>query len=293
MPEFVKISAPAKLNLTLNIKGVMPNGYHIMDMIMQSVSLYENVIITKHDCIQLLLSSSELKPDENNTAYKAAKLFFSETNINAGAKIAIDKNTPICAGMAGGSADAAAVLVGLNALYKTQLSQQKLCEMGANIGADVPFCIVGGTAHVTGFGEKIKKIAPCPHCYFVVCMPNEGISTKKAFDNFDKNGEHINIDTQKAIEAIENGNLNELCAYMKNVLQICSQSHHNDFICQKLKENGAKTALMTGSGAAVFGVFNSEKAAIAAKQKISEFYDKVWILTPVSNGVQIISHQIF
>ncbi len=283
MSEKITVKAPAKLNLCLDIKGVLSNGYHLMDMIMQSVSLYEIVEIEKNDDIQLFLCNCDIAANESNTAFKAAKYFFEETAINGGAKITVRKNIPVCAGMAGGSADAAAVLVGLNELYKAGLTEEKLCEIGVKIGADVPFSIVGGTAHVTGIGDEIEKISPCPECFFVVCMPDEGISTAKAFEKFDNDGVSLNFSVKSALNAIENTDLQKLCNNMANVLQVCSESKHNDFICDKLKSSGALTALMTGSGAAVFGVFDNEKNAEIAFKEMSRFY-KSWVLKPVNHG---------
>ncbi len=287
MLQIVKVKAPAKLNLTLNIVGVLPNNYHLMDMIMQTVSLYDFIEIEKHSDITLNMLNFNLPVNEDNTALKAAKLFFLHTGIKGGSKIRIEKNIPVCAGMAGGSADAAGVLVGLNCLYEAGLSQKELCEIGAKIGADVPFCIIGASAHVTGIGDVIEKIAPCPSCYFAVVMPNEGISTAKAFAKYDSENVKLQIDTQKAINAMQNNNLKELCRNMANVLQKCSESEHNDFICEKLRQSGALSALMTGSGAAVFGVFDDENKAKSALDSLSQYYENYWLLTPATHGAVV------
>ncbi len=288
MLEIVKLKAPAKLNLTLNIVGVLENNYHLMDMIMQSVSLYDYVEIAKRNHTTLNMPNSNFPINENNTALKAANLFFKSTGIKGGAKITVQKNIPVCAGMAGGSADAAAVLVGLNSLYSAGLSQEQLCEIGAEIGADVPFCIIGASAHVTGIGDIIAEIAPCPSCYFAVVMPNEGISTAKAFARYDKKKVKINIDTVKAINAMQKNNLKELCKNMANVLQKCSESKHNNFICERLKKSGALAALMTGSGAAVYGVFEHEQQAKNALKELSHYYENNWLLTPVAHGAVLL-----
>ncbi len=284
----VTVKAPAKLNLTLDILGTDNKGYHLMDMIMQTVSLYETVQIQKCDDIVLTFENSTVPTDKNNTAYKAAVEFFKTTGLLAGARICINKQVPIRAGMAGGSADAAGVLVGLNELYSAKLTQHELCKIGERIGADVPFCIVGGTAHVGGIGEIIKSIAPCPTCYFTVCMPQMGVSTPQAFARYDEMGTDKRPNTKKAVEAIAQNNLHMLCENMHNVMQFSSESRHNSIICNTLQKHGALAALMTGSGAAVFGVFNVESKAQSAKEELLKSYNTCHVLTPEEKGARVI-----
>ncbi len=286
--DYVKVLAPAKLNLTLDIVGTQANGYHLMDMIMQSVSLYEEVKLEKSDDITLKLSDASLPVNERNTAYKAAATFFCDTGLLAGVKINIKKAVPVRAGMAGGSADAAAVIVGLNALYGAKLTLQQMCEIGAKIGADVPFCIVGGTAHVSGIGDVIKPISNCPACFFTVVMPSGGVSTPYAFAKYDEIGTDKRPDNTGAIQAINSGNLSALCGSMHNSLQYSSESWHNDIICNILKDSGAMAALMTGSGAAVFGVFETQKQAEKARDNCLKQYADCWVLEPVQRGAHVL-----
>lgn len=284
----VTVKAPAKLNLALDITGIAPNGYHTMDMVMQTVNLYETVTLHRATGITVTLPGSRVAGGPGNTASKAALAFFNETGLLAGVDITIHKKIPVRAGMAGGSADAAAVLVGLNALYGAKLSVPQLCSMGAAIGADVPFSILGGTARVGGIGEILTPIAPCVPCFFVVCMPAFGVSTPEAFARYDLLG----TDTHPAVgalqSAIEHKDYAAMCAAMGNALMASSSAKAtNDDICATLCQNGADTALMTGSGAAVFGVFANEEAAHAAKRILRKKYAQTWVLTPCAHGAQV------
>ena len=164
MRDRVTVLAPAKLNLALDVVGILPGGYHALDMTMQAVSLYERVVIRRSPYLDLALPGSKVKPGPGNTAIKAALAFFHYTGLLAGADITIYKSVPVRAGMAGGSADAAAVLVGLNELYGARLSMSELCALGVSIGADVPFALMGGTCRVQGLGDLIKALPPLPEC---------------------------------------------------------------------------------------------------------------------------------
>lgn len=283
----VSVLAPAKLNFALDIKGILENGYHEMDMIMQAVNLYDTVVLRKSNNLRVFLPNSLVPANKFNTAYKAAIEFFYYTGLLAGVDITIFKQIPVRAGMAGGSADAAAVLVGLNELYNAGLTQTELCEIGAKIGADVPFSIIGGTARVKGIGEKLQPLRQCMPCHICVCMPPKGISTKEAFARFDRYGAKTHPDCALAQEALIEGDFNKLCRSMYNVLQECSESEYNNILCQKLKDFGAKAAFMTGSGAAVFGVFLSKKQAAIAKKELSRDYNS-WVLHPVAHGAKVI-----
>ncbi|MEG1069333.1 MAG: 4-(cytidine 5'-diphospho)-2-C-methyl-D-erythritol kinase, partial [Ruthenibacterium sp.] len=222
MPHTVTVLSPAKLNLTLAVTGFAENGYHTLDMLMQAVSLYETVVLKKSRTLRLSLPGSTVPANPHNTAIKAALAFFDETGLLAGVDITVYKKVPVRAGMAGGSADAAAVLVGLNALYGAKLSLQTLCKLGASIGADVPFSILGGTARVTGIGDIITPLPPCPRCFFTICMPTGGVSTPQAYAQYDALGTDVVVDTAAAAQAIVQGDLPALCAQMKNALTFSS-----------------------------------------------------------------------
>lgn len=280
----VVIRCPAKLNLTLDITGTRPDGYHTMDMLMQAVSLTERVTLTRAKDIRITSDAGRLPLGKTNTAFKAAVAFFTEVGLLAGVHIHIEKCTPVRAGMAGGSADAAAVLYGLNLLYGAKLTKNELLEIGAGVGADVPFELTGGTARVGGFGEQVEPLPPLTGCRFVVVMPGYGISTPQAFANYDLVGTDKRPDNQAAIAALKACDYERLTASLANVLERASGGADTASICDTLKKHGADAALMTGSGAAVFGVFREDSKALSAKEALLNQYAKVWLLQPVAHG---------
>ena len=220
--QSVVVLAPAKLNLSLDVAGLLPNGYHDLDMVMQTIDLYERITLRRSADLTLRLPGSFVPPNDKNTAYKAAVAFFHYTGLLAGVNITIQKHVPVRAGMAGGSADAAGVLVGLNELYNAQLSMSELCAIGAGIGADVPFALMGGTCRVKGVGDLIKPLPPCPDCWFVVAMPSVGISTPEAFKRYDTMGSPIHPDCERQEQAIRENDLATMCTAAGNALEHCS-----------------------------------------------------------------------
>ena len=172
--QSVTVIAPAKLNLSLDVRGLLPNGYHDLDMVMQAITLREQLTLRRSESLTLRMPGSTVPVNDKNTAVKAALAFFDYTGLLAGVDITIRKTTPVRAGMAGGSADAAGVLVGMNELYGARLSMSELCALGASIGADVPFALMGGTCRVQGVGDLMKALPPCPPCWFVIAMPRWG-----------------------------------------------------------------------------------------------------------------------
>ena len=285
----VTVLAPAKLNLALDVVGLLPNGYHDLDMTMQAITLYERVVLRRSPYLNLRLPGSLVAPNNKNTAIKAALAFFHYTGLLAGVDITIYKNTPVRAGMAGGSADAAAVLVGLNELYGARLSMSELCALGASIGADVPFALMGGTCRVQGVGDVMKALPPCPDCWFTVVMPDYGVSTPEAFAAYDKVGSSTHPDCEAQEKAIRAEDLAGVCAAAGNALEECSGARDNEAIKTALKENGAVTALMTGSGAAVFGIFESEEAARNAAEAVKAQWPQVYVARPDRGGARVIS----
>lgn len=284
----VTVLAPAKLNLALDVVGRMPNGYHDLDMTMQAITLYERVILRRSEGLSLTLPGSSVAANDSNTAIKAALAFFHYTGLLAGVDITIHKNVPVRAGMAGGSADAAAVLVGLNVLYGAKLSMSELCALGAQIGADVPFALMGGTCRVRGVGDLIKALPSCPECWFTVVMPDYGVSTPEAFAAYDKVGSSVHPDCEAQEAAIRAGDLAGVCAAAGNALEECSGARDNEAIKAELRANGAVTALMTGSGAAVFGVFETEQAAQVAAAAVQKRWPQVYVAQPDRGGARVI-----
>ena len=287
MRERVTVLAPAKLNLALDVVGILPGGYHALDMTMQAISLYERVVIRRSPYLDLTLPGSNVKPGPGNTAIKAALAFFHYTGLLAGADITIYKNVPVRAGMAGGSADAAAVLVGLNELYGARLSMSELCALGAGIGADVPFALMGGTCRVQGVGDVMKALPPCPDCWFTVVMPDYGVSTPEAFAAYDRVGSSRHPDCEAQEAAIRAEDLAAVCAAAGNALEECSGAKDNEAIKAALREHGALTALMTGSGAAVFGIFADEAEARTAAAALKTRWPQVYVAQPDKGGARV------
>ena len=285
----VTVLAPAKLNLSLDVVGTLPNGYHDLDMVMQTIDLYEKITLRRSNDLSLTLPDSFVPVNDKNTAVKAALVFFDYTGLLAGVDMTIYKRVPVRAGMAGGSADAAGVLVGLNELYGAHLSMSELCAIGAGIGADVPFALLGGTCRVRGVGDLMKALPPCPDCWFTVVMPDYGVSTPEAFAAYDKVGSSTHPDCEAQEKAIRAGDLAGVCAAAGNALEECSGARDNEAIKTALKENGAVTALMTGSGAAVFGIFESEEAARSAAEAVRAQWPQVYVAQPDRGGARVIS----
>lgn len=287
----VKVLAPAKLNLALDVVGLLPNGYHNLDMIMQTVDLYETIYLKKSQDLTLTLPGSRVSAGDNNTAIKAAIAFFRYTGLLAGVEMEIYKTVPVRAGMAGGSADAAGVLVGLNALYNAQLSMSELCALGASIGADVPFALMGGTCRVQGVGDVMKALPPMPDCWFVVAMPSFGVSTPEAFAQYDQVGSTIHPDCAAQEKAIRAEDLSGICAAFGNALEECSGAVETPHIRQILDENGALASSMTGSGAAVFGLFDDQAKAQQAKAALEQEYRQVYLVRPCKGGARVVPHR--
>lgn len=284
----VTVLAPAKLNLALDVVGTLPNGYHDLDMVMQAIDLQERLVLRRSPYLNLRMPGSFVPVNNKNTAIKAALAFFDYTGLLAGVDITIHKAVPVRAGMAGGSADAAGVLVGMNELYGAKLSMSELCAIGATIGADVPFALMGGTCRVRGVGDLLKPLPPCPDCRFVVVMPRIGVSTPEAFQRYDQMGSPVHPDCERQEAAVRAGDLAAICAAAGNALEHCSGAQETPAICAKLNEHGALTSQMTGSGAAVFGVFDGEDAARAAVQALQGSYKQVYLCRPVRGGAQVL-----
>lgn len=288
-PQTLAFKAFAKINLSLDITGVLENGYHQLEMIMQSVSLHDKVTIAVIDSpLGILLSCSlpSLCPIEQNTAYKAANLFFQHCKINPSVSIHIEKHIPSQAGLAGGSADAAAVLHGLNQLFQTNLTQKQLCEIGLQIGADVPFCICGGTMLATGIGEKLSSLPALPACYIVICKPSVSVSTQEAYQKVDNSVILHHPDTQIICNALKEQNLSAVSQNMKNVFQEALSITDVHTITELMVQNSALGACMSGSGSAVFGIFETEQQALLCSNILKKKFNSVFICNPTIYGVK-------
>ena len=284
----ISLKAPAKINLFLDIVGTLPNGYHEIKSIMQTVDLFDYVKVQKADKISVKCDNLNLE-EEKNIAYKAAKLFFDAAKIDSGAEIVIDKRIPMQAGMAGGSADAAAVLSGLNKIFDEPFSLEELCEIGAKCGADVPFSIVGGTMIAEGIGEKLSSISEFPDCWLVIVKPEISMSTPESYKYYDEHGlsslEHPSADS--FISAIEENELSAIYGNLYNVLEHTVEDPIIGNIKNEMLSLGALGSMMTGSGTAVFGIFDSVQKAVNAKNILSEKFSSVYLSRPTKSGVQI------
>lgn len=258
----ISIPAYAKLNLTLDILGKRDDGYHEMKMVMQTISLHDDVTVTLTDKgITCRIAGAELPCDERNLAVKAAKAFCEAMDYRGGIDIALIKRIPSEAGMAGGSADAAAVLRALRDLVSPALTDERLEQISARIGSDVPFCICGGTQLAEGRGEKLTVLNPAPECFVAVCKPDFPISTPALFARVDGVMLSDRPDTDAMLSAIARGDCGALCANVQNVFEQAlpdAQRERIEEIKRALVENGAACAAMTGSGSAVFGLFSDE-----------------------------------
>lgn len=286
--EKLTVLAPAKVNLALDVVGVRPNGYHDLDMVMQALTLCERITLEKADVLCLTLPGSDLPADDSNIALKAARAFFHYTELDAGVSITVEKNTPVQAGMGGGSADAAGVLFGLNELYADvlprKLSMSELLALGDPLGADVPFALMGGTCRVQGIGNLLCALPPMPDCGMVVIMPEQGVSTPAAFKAFDAVEAPWHPDVPGLDAALRKGDFAGVCAAAGNALEAVGSSPDTPAIKQALMESGAKTALMTGSGAAVFGLYSSLDDANKAAEQLRQTYRRVYVTAPLPSG---------
>lgn len=262
MKLFVK--APAKINLALDVLRKREDGYHEVNMVMTMIDLADRLEIAEiaEDRIHVTTSSGFLPDDERNFAYRAAQLVKHRFGIKRGVAIAIDKQIPVAAGMAGGSSDAAAVLKGLNRLWALGLSKEELAQLGTEIGSDVAFCVYGGTAVATGRGEIISPLSPPPPCWVVLAKPDIGVSTKETYRRLDlTSAGHPDVDA--VIDAIERNDYETLCRSMGNILEgpTVRRVPEVALIKEKMAHFGADGVLMSGSGPTVFGLTRMEAMA--------------------------------
>lgn len=271
MNQRLELKALAKINLGLDVLGQRENGYHDVRMIMQTIYLYDNVILqkTENPGIHLKTNLSFLPVDDKNIAYKAAKLLMDEFNIEGGIEITLEKRIPVAAGMAGGSSNAATVLVGMNRLYGLGLSEQELMKRGVQLGADVPYCIMRGTAIAEGIGEILKPLAPMPKCYILVAKPGINVSTKTVYEKLDAHEIEEHPDIDGVIAGLETGDLEKVAESMGNVLERVTIEDYPIIqdIKDVMKSSGALGAMMSGSGPTVFGIFKEKAVAKQARQK--------------------------
>lgn len=289
MANAIHLKALAKINLGLDVIGVREDGYHLVRMIMQTIDLYDWVTVKKSQSagISLETNLNFLPTDEHNIAYQAAELLKRDFAQIGGVELRIHKCIPVAAGMAGGSTDAAAVLYGMNQLYHLGMPMRRLMEYGLRLGADVPYCLLRGTALAEGIGEQLTRLSLMPDCYILIAKPPVSVSTKLVYQSLDalKEPMHPPIDAQ--IADLEAGDITALAKHMGNVLEHVTIPMHPQIarIKEMMTRQGAIAAMMSGSGPTVFGIFLEEAKAYEAKSQIrnSGLARQVYVTKPYNH----------
>lgn len=286
----IHVHAAAKINLFLDILTLLPNGYHSLFMVMQSVGLTDTVELeqTKDNRITITCNESALPTDENNIAHKAATAFFKAANLEGkGLNIHIEKRIPFAAGLAGGSADAAAVIAGLNKLFNTGFDEKQLCEIGLTVGSDVPFCIIGGTMLVQDTGGVLSSLPALPACFIVLAKPEKGVSTKWAYKAYDECECVRHSNGAMMLHKTVNGGLKNICEATGNVFEQCIEVPDRVEIKAIMRKHGALCSQMSGSGPTVFGMFEQKHIAEACAEELKMLVKDVFVCEPVRQGLEI------
>jgi 4-diphosphocytidyl-2-C-methyl-D-erythritol kinase len=289
----LQLRAYGKINLGLDVVRKREDGYHEVRMIMQTVKLFDKLTfrLLEEDEIRIQTNLGFLPVDENNLVYKAVKMLKDTYHIDKGMEIDLFKCIPVAAGMAGGSTDCAAALVGASKLFNLNLSKQKLMEMGVKLGADVPYCVLRGTALSEGIGEVLTPLPPIPDCNILIVKPPISVSTKFVYQHLDAAGLDRHPDIDGMVNAIKTGDLTGITDRMENVLETVTVPKYPviEEIKNCMKENGAMNALMSGSGPTVFGIFGAEDkdAAQRAKEEIQKkgLANQIYIVQPFNRDI--------
>lgn len=286
----MKLRALAKINLGLDVLGRRADGYHELRMIMQTINMYDqlDMEISEEPGIKITTNLPYVPVNENNLVYKAAKMLMDEFQVKEGLTVDLQKMIPVAAGMAGGSSDAAAAMIGVNRLFQLGLSVKDLMERGVKIGADVPYCLLRGTALAEGIGDKLRALPACPDCYVLIGKPGISVSTKFVYENLRANElkSHPRID--EMLDALQWHNLYKMADLMENVLETVTIPRYPiiEEIKNHMKEHGALNALMSGSGPTVFGLFDDKMLAEHACEALKEsrLAKTVFLTTVFNNG---------
>ena len=279
----IKLKALAKINLGLDVVRRREDGYHEVRMVMQTIHLYDQLLIQKSETpgIQIHSNLSFLPVNENNLVYKAGKLLMDEFDIHTGVSVELNKRIPVAAGMAGGSTD------GMNQLFGLKLKRKDLMERGVQIGADVPYCIMRGTALAEGIGEKLSSLPPMVKCPVLIAKPAVSVSTKFVYQNLKLNEQTPHPDIDALITDIRNSDLDNICADMGNVLETVTIPNYPVIaqIKEQMLKSGAKASMMSGSGPTVFGLFGDEETArrARAEMKASGLAKQVYLTSIYNN----------
>ena len=288
----IELKSRAKINLSIDVLGKREDGYHLVEMIMQTIDLYDIIKIKALETEEIIINSNtlDIPLNENNIVYKAIELIRENFGIKRGVEVFIEKNIPIAAGMAGGSSNAAAVLVGLNELWNLNLSNEELKELGFKLGADVPFCIEGKTALAQGVGEKLTYIKGLSEdISILVCKPELFVSTKEVYEGLDLENIKNRPNNQYLIKCLENNDIESLSKNMVNVLETVTSKKHTEIndIEKIMNENNALGSMMSGSGPTVFGIYKNEEDALRGKRELLKKYKQVYVVKSSEKGVEI------
>ena len=272
--DSIRLKARAKINLGLDVLGKRDNGYHDVRMVMQTVGIYDRLIINKipEDDIRIDINLKFLPVNENNLIYKAYKLMKDEYGFSGGIEVDLNKFIPIAAGMAGGSTDAASAMFAINKLFNLGLSNRELMEQGVKIGADVPYCIMRGTALAEGIGEILTPLPACPKCHVLIAKPPISVSTKLVYEKLDSHEIENHPDIDGIIDGLYDQDITKVASRMGNVLEKVTIEEYPviEQIKNVMKEQGALNAMMSGSGPTVFGLYETKEKARKAAAKIRE-----------------------
>lgn len=267
--DSIRLKARAKINLGLDVLGKREDGYHEVRMVMQTIGIYDRLILTKipEEEIRITSNLAFLPVNENNLIYKAIKLLKDEYHFRGGVSVDLNKFIPVAAGMAGGSTDAASTMFGVNRLFGLNLSMGKMMELGVRLGADVPYCVMRGTALAEGIGEKLTRITPVPHMWILIAKPQINVSTRLVYEQLDMGGIQKHPDIDGIIRAIEAQDVVRIAQSMGNVLENVTVPLYPviETIKQDMLSHGAINAMMSGSGPTVFGIFPDEQTTLACQ----------------------------
>ena len=287
----VTVKAYAKINLMLDILSTLPNGYHDLFMVMQSVDIFDTVTVKKTDSksIKITCDVPSIPTGENNIAHKAATAFFDYTKKeNCGIEIDIIKKIPHAAGLAGGSADAAGVITALNALFETNLSEKELIEIGSVVGSDVPFCVLGGTILAQYTGTVLSHLPDLSEEFVIIVKPEQSVSTGAAYSAFDSAERVRHLDTHEMLSAVCSKDRDSYLKHIGNVFEQFIDVPDRVVIKGIMRENNAITSCMSGSGPSVFGIFNNAFDAQNCIAEMKERFDNAYLCSFVNKGCEII-----
>ncbi len=289
MRQEICLQARAKVNLTLDVLGRRADGYHEVDLLMQSVSLCDTLRLRRAQTLTLSIEGA-LRSEPDNLILRAARLLAAQAGIEPRAEIALEKHVPVAAGLGGGSADAAAALVGLNELWGLKYPAETLRELGARLGADVPFCVSGGCQRARGIGTALTAVRSRLPLHLVIVKPCEGLLTREIFAALDRSGPVQHPDTDGAVAAMEAGDLASLCARLGNALEPVAAARRPGIVqaLEALRQRGALGARMSGSGSAAFGLFDAWEKAAQAAVELKRLYPECCAAQSVPDGVKFL-----